>query len=332
LAKLQYAVANKERKKDKNDSLSIMAVFYDIEHLPDFINPVLTIGTFDGVHYGHKTILQEVVTHAHQVDGESIVITFEPHPRKLLFPGQPLKLITPLEQKLKLIEATGIRHIVVAPFTKAFSQLSAKEYISQFLVERFHPQTIIIGYDHHFGHDRTGDINLLKDLQKEFDYKVIEIPPQLIDEATVSSTKIRNALNEGRVHDAAHMLERTYTLKGKVIEGKKIGRTIGYPTANLQPLDFDQLIPANGIYAVSVKWKDKTFGGMLSIGFNPTVTDDKKRHIEVNIFDFDEMIYDEIIEISFVKWLRPEEKFASLEELKQQLALDKANAVAALKL
>jgi len=307
-----------------------MAVFYNIEHLPDFNNPVLTIGTFDGVHYGHKTILQEVVTHAHQVDGESIVITFEPHPRKLLFPNQPLRLITPLEEKLKLIEATGIRHIVVAPFTKEFSQLSAREYISQFLVKRFHPQTIIIGYDHHFGHDRTGDINLLKDLQDEFHYKVIEIPPQLIDEATVSSTKIRNALNEGRVHDAAHMLERSYTLNGRVIEGRKIGRTIGYPTANLQPLDFDQLIPANGIYAVRVTYNGQSFGGMLSIGFNPTVTNEKKLHIEVNIFDFDETIYGEVIEISFVKWLRAEEKFASLEELKQQLALDKENALAAI--
>jgi riboflavin kinase/FMN adenylyltransferase len=307
-----------------------MAVFYNIEHLPDFNNPVLTIGTFDGVHYGHKKILQEVVTHAHEVDRESIVVTFEPHPRKLLFPNQPLRLITPLEEKLKLIEATGIRHIVVAPFTKEFSQLSAREYISQFLVERFHPQTIIIGYDHHFGHDRTGDINLLKDLQDEFHYKVIEIPPQLIDEATVSSTKIRNALNEGRVHDAAHMLERSYVLNGRVIEGRKIGRTIGYPTANLQPLDFDQLIPANGIYAVRVTYNGQSFGGMLSIGFNPTVTNEKKLHIEVNIFDFDETIYGEVIEISFVKWLRAEEKFASLEELKQQLALDKENALAAI--
>ncbi|HTM66525.1 MAG TPA: bifunctional riboflavin kinase/FAD synthetase [Flavipsychrobacter sp.] len=307
-----------------------MAVFYNIEHLPDFNSPVLTIGTFDGVHYGHKTILQEVVAQANEVNGESIVVTFEPHPRKLLFPNQPLRLITPLEDKLKLIEATGIQHIVVAPFTKEFSQLSAKEYISQFLVERFHPKIIIIGYDHRFGHDRTGDINLLKDLQDEFHYKVIEIPPQLIDEATVSSTKIRNALNDGKVNDAALMLGRTYKLKGEVIEGKKIGRTIGYPTANLQPADFDQLIPANGIYAVTVKWNDESFAGMLSIGFNPTVTDEKKRHIEVNIFDFQAMIYGDTLEISFVKWLRAEEKFASLEELKQQLALDKENALAAI--
>jgi riboflavin kinase/FMN adenylyltransferase len=307
-----------------------MAVFYNIEHLPDFNSPVLTIGTFDGVHYGHKTILQEVVAQANEVNGESIVVTFEPHPRKLLFPNQPLRLITPLEDKLKLIEATGIQHIVVAPFTKEFSQLSAKEYISQFLVKRFRPKIIIIGYDHHFGHDRTGDINLLKDLQDEFHYKVIEIPPQLIDEATVSSTKIRNALNEGKVNDAALMLGRTYKLKGEVIEGKKIGRTIGYPTANLQPADFDQLIPANGIYAVTVKWNDESFAGMLSIGFNPTVTDEKKRHIEVNIFDFQAIIYGDTLEISFVKWLRAEEKFASLEELKQQLALDKENALAAI--
>ena len=300
-----------------------MAVFYNTDNLPAFKNPVLTIGTFDGVHLGHKTILNEVVKHTAQVQGESIVITFEPHPRKLLFPHQPLKLITPLEKKLKLITETGIEHIVVVSFTKAFSDLSARDYVENFLVKKFKPESIIIGYDHHFGHDRTGNIHLLKQLEKEFRYKVFEIPAQLIDEAAVSSTKIRNALLGGQMEEARHMLGRAYSVKGKVIEGKKLGRKIGYPTANIQPLDADQLIPANGIYAVCVKWKDQMFRGMLSIGYNPTVTEEKKIHIEVNIFDFDEAIYDETLEVFFIKWLRQEEKFDSLDELIIQLGRDK---------
>jgi riboflavin kinase / FMN adenylyltransferase len=307
-----------------------MAVFYSTASLPAFHKPVITIGTFDGVHHGHRMILREVVAHATEVGGESIVITFEPHPRKLLFPDQPLKLITPLEEKLRLLTESGIQHVVVVPFTKAFSEFSAQEYVAQFLVAKFRPHSIIIGYDHHFGHDRTGNIALLQQLSQQLDYSVFEIPAQLIDEAAVSSTKIRNALLQGAVEEAAHMLGRNYSLQGKVIEGKKLGRTIGYPTANLQPLDFDQLVPANGIYAVQVLYKDRKFGGMLSIGFNPTVSDEQKRHIEVNIFDFDEMIYREVVELIFLKWLRSEQKFQSMEELTQALAADKAASLAVL--
>jgi len=307
-----------------------MAIFYDIDHLPEFRTPVLTIGTFDGVHHGHKMILAEVAKHAQEVEGESIVITFEPHPRKLLFPEQSLKLITPLEDKLRLISENGIRHIVVVRFTKAFSDLSAREYIENFLVKKFRPESIIIGYDHHFGHDRTGNINLLKEYQQEFNYKVSEIPAQLIDEAAVSSTKIRNALLEGKVDDAAHMLGRHYSLKGLVIQGARLGRTIGYPTANLSPTDADQLIPANGIYAVQVRHQGRLYGGMLSIGFNPTVTDEKRLHIEVNIFDFNATIYGDTIELIFIKWLREEVKFDSLEALKEQLASDKLASLKAL--
>ena len=198
-----------------------MALYFDIEGLPQFEKSVLTIGTFDGVHMGHKTILKEVVKHTREVNGESILITFEPHPRKLLFPDQPLKLITPLQQKLDLIIRAGIHNVVVAPFTKEFSQLSAKEYIRDFLVKKFHPHSIVIGYDHHFGHDRTGNINLLKECADEYGYKVYEIPAQLIDEAAVSSTKIRQALMGGQVAEANHMLGRNYSISGTVTEGQK---------------------------------------------------------------------------------------------------------------
>lgn len=299
-----------------------MAIFYDTNSLPQFNKPSITIGTFDGVHLGHKTILKELSRHAREAGGESVVITFEPHPRKLLFPQQSLKLITPLQDKLQLISDAGIQHIVVVPFTRDFADMPARDYVEHFLVAKFQPGRIVIGYDHHFGHDRTGNIQLLRQLQQEFGYQVFEIPAQLIDEAAVSSTKIRNALTEGMVADAAQMLGRNYCLKGTVIKGKSLGRTIGYPTANIQPSDADQLVPSNGIYAVQVKWKERSMGGMLSIGFNPTVTDEGVRHIEVNIFDFDEDLYGELLEISFVQWLRSEEKFPSLEALKAQLAED----------
>jgi len=280
---------------------------------------------------GHKTILREVVKHTREVNGESILITFEPHPRKLLFPDQPLKLITPLQQKLELITKAGIHHVVVAPFTKEFSKLSAKEYIRDFLVKIFRPHSIVIGYDHHFGHDRTGDIHLLKESSAEYGYKVYEIPAQLIDEAAVSSTKIRHSLMDGRVADANHMLGRSYSISGTVVEGSKLGRTIGYPTANIRHSEPEQILPGIGIYAVRVKWQGQTFKGMLSIGYNPTVTDDKSIKIEVNIFDFDKDIYGDMLEVEFIARLRDEEKFNSINALKEQLHKDKEAAEAALK-
>lgn len=307
-----------------------MAIFFDTANLPAFHHAVLTIGTFDGVHLGHKTILKEVVSHAEEVHGESLLITFEPHPRKLLFPDQPLSLLTPLHQKIELITEAGIKHVVVTPFTTAFSHLSAEEYIEQFLVKYFKPHTIIIGHDHHFGHDRKGNIEMLKHFAPKYNYQVVEIPAKLIDEAAVSSTKIRKALNEGHVLDAAHMLGRPYSIAGTVIHGKKLGRTIGYPTANLALNDVNQLIPQIGIYAVGVTWKNAQFYGMLSIGRNPTVTDGKALHIEVNIFDFDQDIYGETLEVTFISWLRNEEKFESVDALKEQLHADKINSLQAI--
>lgn len=308
-----------------------MALFFDIESLPKFENAVVTIGTFDGVHLGHRTILNEVIKHAKEVKGESIVVTFEPHPRKLLFPNQPIKLITPLQQKLDLIIRGGIHNVVVAPFTREFSQLSADEYIKDFLVKKFRPQSIVIGYDHHFGHDRKGDINLLKEYADRYGYKVYEISAQLIDEAAISSTKIRNALSEGRVTDANHMLGRNYSISGTVVEGKKLGRELGYPTANIRHSEPEQILPAIGIYAVKVRWGQNIYKGMLSIGLNPTVTDDRSIKIEVNIFDFDRNIYGDMIEIEFVQYLRDEQKFDSLDALREQLHKDKETSLESLK-
>jgi riboflavin kinase/FMN adenylyltransferase len=307
-----------------------MAVFTDIERLPAFRNAVITIGTFDGVHQGHKAILAQVTDRAAQAGGESVLITFEPHPRKVLFPDQPVKLLTTLHQKQALITAAGIQHIVLVPFTIAFSQLSALEYIQQFLVRVFHPAAIVIGYDHHFGHDRAGDIALLKQYETTCGYSVYELPAQLIELAAVSSTKIRKALNAGHVHEAAKMLGRNYSITGKVIQGKQLGRTLGYPTANLELDEPDQLVPANGIYAITAIWEGKQYNGMASIGYNPTVTNEKKLHIEANLFDFEEQIYGDQLEIAFVAWLRSEEKFASLDALKEQIAKDKTDSLSML--
>ncbi len=304
-----------------------MAVFFDIKHLPEFKNAVLTIGTFDGVHQGHKAILQEVVNHAKQVDGESVLLTFEPHPRKLLFPDQPLGIITPLHQKLKLISEAGIEHIVVVPFTKEFASLSAQEYIEQFLVGIFHPKSIVIGYDHRFGHDRKGDLKLLEKCALEGGYQLTEIPPQLIEDAAVSSTKIRLAVTEGRMEDASHMLGRNYSFSGIVMHGNKLGRKLGYPTANLKPDEAEQIIPAVGIYAIRAVYDGRQYNGMLSIGYNPTVTDSRDIKIEANLFDFDKEIYGETLEIFLVKKLRDEQKFHSLEALKVQLNKDKEDTL-----
>ena len=300
-----------------------MAVFFDINNLPGFKNAVLTVGTFDGVHKGHKVILQEVVNHARNVNGESVLLTFEPHPRKLLFPDQPLGIITPLHQKLQLLTEVGIQHIVVVPFTKEFAGLSAQEYIERFLVGIFHPHSIIIGYDHRFGNDRKGDIKLLEKHAQDYNYELIEIPAQLIDDAAVSSTKIRHAILEGHMEDASIMLGRNYSFKGKVMHGNKLGRTLGYPTANLEPEEQEQIIPALGIYAIQAVHNGDRFNGMMSIGYNPTVTDKRLMRIEANLFDFDRDIYGDTIEVFFIKKLRDEHNFDSLEALVQQLHKDK---------
>ncbi|XZF14347.1 bifunctional riboflavin kinase/FAD synthetase [Chitinophagaceae bacterium MMS25-I14] len=304
-----------------------MAVYYNIEKIPAFRNAVLTIGTFDGVHQGHKAILKEVVHYARNEGGESVLVTFDPHPRKLLFPNESLMLITPLDEKLRLITEEGIDHIVVVPFTKAFSNMSAAEYIGQFLVKYFHPKHIIIGYDHHFGHDRTGDIALLRSYEQQYGYTVNEIPAQLIEAAAVSSTKIRKAVQEGDVVTAAHMLGREYTLAGKVVRGAQRGRTIGFPTANIRVNEPEQQLPAYGVYAVMVNCNGQSYKGMLNIGFNPTVTDQKITHIEVHIFDFSDDIYDQPIEVAFVARMREEKKFGSLDELKQALHHDQERAL-----
>jgi riboflavin kinase / FMN adenylyltransferase len=309
----------------------IMAVYQNMEQLPAFQKAAITIGIFDGVHAGHRAILREVAAHARDSGGESVLLTFEPHPRKVLFPDQPLGIITPLKKKLELITDTGIQHIVVVPFTAAFAALSASEYVEEFLVKVFNPTSIVIGYDHHFGHDRTGDINLLREYAPRFGFELVEIAAQLIDQAAVSSTKIRNALLAGHIDEANAMLGRNYSFEGVVVPGKQLGRTLGYPTANLLPVETGQVIPGIGVYVVRVQHDGEIYGGMMSIGYNPTVTDTHDIKAEVNIFDFDKDIYDQTIEVFFVAKIRDEQKFGSLADLVAQLHADKVTSLVLLK-
>lgn len=304
-------------------------VFYQISDLPVFKNPVITIGSFDGVHHGHKIILQEVVKAAKAINGESILITFDPHPRKIISPDESIGLLSSPNKKYELVQAAGIDHIVVVPFTRDFSMLSAEEYVMDFLYKNFQPHKIIIGYDHRFGHSREGDINLLRSLLPS-SVIVQEIAPQLIENAAVSSSKIRTAILENNVEEAAEMLERYYSYEGTVVKGDGIGNKLGFPTANIMPNCSDVLLPAIGVYAVVVRYKGVCYKGMLNMGVRPTINDAKKITCEVNIFDFNQDIYGRKVDVYFIKPLRAEMKFSGLDALIAQLQQDKINAVLAL--
>jgi len=306
-----------------------MAVFYQSDQLPAFRNPVLTIGSFDGVHHGHKVILEKVVSLAKAVGGESILITFDPHPRKIIHPDRPLGLLTSPEEKMKLITELGIDHIVVVPFTRDFSMLSAHEYVFDFLIKKFHPDTIVLGYDHHFGHNREGNITHLKEWIGAT-VTIAEIPVQLVDEASVNSTKIRKALLAGKVSEAAAMLERPFSFAATVIHGAKLGRKIGFPTANLRLNCADILLPKPAVYAVFVEWGDKMFKGMMSIGYRPTVSDGRQLTIEVHILDFSENIYGQTLKVYFMEYIRDEEDLPSIAALKEKLEEDEKSTRALL--
>ena len=303
-----------------------MQVFTDINDLPNFQRPVLTIGSFDGVHQGHQSLLQLVKNRAKEVEGTSVVLTFSPHPRIALNPtGHGLELLTSNEEKTALIAAEGIDVLVYVPFDKAFAAQIPEDYISLFLVRIFQPHSIVIGYDHRFGMKRSGDINMLVEKSTVFGYCVKEIAAQLIDNIAVSSTKVRNALSEGQVEAAASLLGHPYQLTGTVVYGDQIGRSINYPTANIGHISEHKLIPGYGVYAVTVTLPQGEYKGMLYIGERPTINR-VKRVVEVHIFDFSEDIYDAPIQVSFVARIRGNVRFDSLEALAQQLDKDAVSA------
>ena len=310
-----------------------MNVHYDIQQLPAFQNAVITIGTFDGLHNGHRKIIDLMQSEAARVNGETVIITFDPHPRQIVAKEKsPIFLINTLEEKIGLLQNANIDHLVVIPFTAEFAKQTAEAYISDFLVNTFHPHTIIIGYDHRFGKDRMGDYKLMEAKAAAYNYIVKEIPVYMLQDAAISSTKIREAILQGDIDTARNYLGYDYFFSGKVIAGNKLGRTIGYPTANLQIEDKNKLVPGNGVYAVTIKneeLKINNLGGMMNIGVRPTV-DGTTRVMEVNIFNFDQDIYGETLTITLKKYLRSEVKFNGLGALKTQLAKDKEAALIAL--
>lgn len=306
-----------------------MQVHYDTKRLPLFRNAVITIGTFDGVHRGHQQLIQAMQSAAAAIDGETVLITFQPHPRKVLQPDRSLELINTLDERIALLSAQGIHHLVVVPFTPLFAKMSADDYISGFLVKRFQPHTIIIGYDHHFGADREGNFSLLEQKRDRFGYQLTEIPRHVLNEISVSSTKIREALKGGAAEEANALLGYLFSFDGKVIHGDKLGRQLGYPTANLVYTDADKIHAGEGVYAVRVQVGDEEKGGMLSIGKRPTLNDTVER-VEVNLFDFSGDLYDQTIRLHIVAFLRPQEKYNSLADLVAQLEKDKTAALARL--
>ncbi len=301
-----------------------MRVHRDLNDLPPFRNAVITIGSFDGMHIGHQKIIRKVKDLAIANGGESIIITFHPHPRQIVYPkDNSLKLITSTEEKVDLIEKLGVDHLVIVPFTFEFSQQSADEYIKRFLVAKFDPKHIVIGYDHRFGMNRRGDINYLKWHEKDCGYKVVEIAKKEVNEMAVSSTKIRESLEKGDVSTAAKLMDHYFTLTGKVVKGQQIGGKIGYPTANLLINEKYKLVPADGVYAAYVIYDNERHKAMLYIGNRPTLNDLPERTIEVNIFGFNKTIYDDSIKVELVAFIRPDAKLPDLESLKLQIEKDK---------
>ena len=285
---------------------------------------MVTIGTFDGVHLGHREVISELKRHSALSGGESVVFTFDPHPRIVIAPQEDsLRLLSTKSEKIRLMEGLGIDHLVIYPFTKAFSKLSYGEFVSEILVKGMNISSLVVGYDHRFGKGRQGDFNSLEMLSRSLNFKVEQLSQLEVENKVVSSTKIRQALEEGDISKANHFLGYRYALSGKVIEGNQLGRKIGFPTANIDTYDRHKLVPADGVYAVKIEIGSRTFKGMLNIGMRPTVNyNADHKSIEVHIFNFDEDIYNLDLTLLFVEKIRNEQKFDGIDQLQDQLYKD----------
>ena len=301
-----------------------MKIFNSINSFTTKKKTIVTIGTFDGVHVGHKKILEKIIQNTNNSDYESLVLTFFPHPRTVLQTATEMKQLNTIDEKSNLIEKAGIDNLVIHPFDKEFASLSAEEFVKKVLVDIFNIQKIVIGYDHRFGKNRTADINDLIAFGNQYNFEVEQISAEELNEVAVSSTKIRNALTDGNIELANSFLGYNYAITGMVVQGKQLGRTIGFPTANISINEDYKLIPNSGVYVVECKIENQSYFGMMNIGTNPTVEDTNKvQKLEVNIFDFDDDIYNETITVSILKRIRSEQKFESVELLKEQLEKDK---------
>lgn len=301
-----------------------MKIYHSIKKF-NVKNPILTVGTFDGVHLGHKKIINTLVENAKKLNGEAVVFTLYPHPRKVLFPDtNDLFFLNTINDKAKLLENAGVKHLIIYPFTKDFATLSACAFIEKILFRQLKIKQLIVGYDHRIGKDMQGNLLQLQKCSKQYDIEVIKVDALIKKEVTISSTKIRNELVAGNIELANLYLSYEYNISGKIVSGNRIGRKLGFPTANIK-VDTDKLIPAKGVYAVKVIINDVEYKGMLNIGIRPTVDTSNQNVIEVHIFNFEQNIYDKIIEIKFVKFIRNEMKFSNIENLKKQLIIDKKN-------
>ncbi len=302
-----------------------LKIFNSIKSFSAAKPTIVTIGTFDGVHLGHRKILEQITKSAHALNCESLVLTFFPHPRMVLQEGTEMKQLNTLNEKIELLEGLGIDNLVIHPFDKEFSRLTAEEFVKEVLVDVFKIKKITIGHDHRFGRNRTANITDLTAFGETFGFEVEQISAKAIDEVSISSTKIRNALLEGNVELAATYLGYNYPLTGMISRGKQLGRTIGYPTANIEIKEDYKLLPLNGVYVAESMLNGKTVFGMMNIGTRPTV-DGTTQTIEINFFDFNQDLYGQKITVSLLHRMRDEQKFESVDALKNQLAKDKINA------
>ncbi len=299
-----------------------MNIFNNIQDFKPNRPTVATLGTFDGVHLGHKKIIERLTQEAKKSNIESLVLTFFPHPRMVLQDNSEIQLLNTIQEKAELLKSAGLQNLIIHPFDQSFSQLSAEEFVKTILVDRFNIKKIIIGHDHRFGKNRSADINDLIAYGKIYDFEVEQISAEEIDEVSISSTKIRKALLSGDIQLANEYLGYNYFITGTVVKGRQLGRTIGFPTANLKIEEDYKLIPLNGVYIVKSYWNGKEVFGMMNIGTNPTV-DGKERTIETNFLDFEEDLYDKEMCIYFLQRIRSEEKFDSLDTLKAEIENDK---------
>jgi len=303
-----------------------MNIYHSLDAFEKLDYAVVTSGTFDGVHIGHKKILSRLREISQLSGGQTVVLTFWPHPRTVVSEdSQSLQLLSTIEEKIALFAQSGIDHLAIIPFTRSFSELSSEDFIQQILVDKIGTKKLVIGYDHRFGKNREGSFEFLKENCSQYGFEVEEIPRQDIEDMAISSSRIRRALVTGQIHEANELLGRPYSISGTVVKGKQLGRTIGFPTANLHPEESYKLIPQNGVYAISAVYKDEIFKGMLNIGVRPTV-DGTSKTIEANLFDFDREIYGEELRVELLHYLRPEQKFDGLPALVAQINLDKEQA------
>ena len=304
-----------------------MKVYYNLSDFKPLENAIVTSGTFDGVHLGHQKILQILRETAETSEGESVVLTFWPHPRMVVSQdSQSLKLLSTVDEKIELLEKQGVNHLLVVPFTREFSELSSEEYVQKVLIETIGTKKLVIGYDHRFGRNREGSFQYLEDNSGRFGIELEEISRQEIENLVISSTKIRQSLLEGGIKSANDLLGRHYSFSGIVVKGRQLGRTIGFPTANVQVSESYKLIPANGVYAVRTLVRDQWLNGIMNIGNRPTV-DGVGRTQEVHILGFSDDIYGENITVELIDYIRPEQKFNGTEELKNQILKDKERAI-----